>query len=406
MTPANATDVQRFSPQHSKLLQNSPSGLNLRTPSSFIPKIPQPQTNANLPNFSGLLNEGMSPLTPNIDVVRAQHLQAVNEASPGPGRYHHTLANISGKGSLAEAASVPGAHHLGESPLAHSGSPKNSNCRPYHHTLGNISGKGSVAETANIPDVYHLGRNQVANTGPYHHSLENISNKGSLAEAVSTPGAYHSGEGHLANSSGSKNQNLEPYHHTLANISGKGNLAEAASVSGAYHAGENHPASFSSPKNASSEPYHHTLANISGKGNFAEAFQIPGAYHSGENQLANSPNFKNPDSTSRAESNEGISSHKPSEYLPSQLKAYTERLGGQVDQNLEFSSDLSPNALIAQQMLSEALQPPSAINSSSIVGSSLDKQGLSYIRDKLHDKYSNKNDNQIPIVPGELEHLR
>ncbi|XP_008213365.1 uncharacterized protein LOC100120273 [Nasonia vitripennis] len=417
MTPANATDVQRFSPQHSKLLQNnSPAGLNLRTPSSFIPKIPQSQTNANLPNFSSLLNEGMSPLTPNIDVVRAQHLQAMNEPSPGPGRYHHTLAKISGKSNLAEAASVPGTYHLGKSPLANSAAPKNSNARPYHHTLENISGKGSLAETANIPAGYHLGGNQVANasspkdpnSGPYHHSLENISNKGSLAETASTPGAYYSGEGHLANSSGSNNQILGPYHHTLANISGKGNLAEAANVPGAYHAGENHPTSFSSPKNSSSGPYHHSLANISGKGNLAEASHVPGAYHLGTgSHVTNSANFKNPDPTLKAEFNQEIPSHMPNEHLPSQLKAYTEKMGGQVDQNLEFSSDLSPNALIAQQMLSEALQPPSAVNSSSIVGSSLDEQGLSYIRDKLHDKYSNKKDNQSPMVPavGELDHL-
>ncbi|XP_011874806.1 PREDICTED: uncharacterized protein LOC105565871 [Vollenhovia emeryi] len=45
-------------------------------------------------------------------------------------------------------------------------------------------------------------------------------------------------------------------------------------------------------------------------------------------------------------------------------------------------------ALIAESMLADALLPPSAIHANDIVGSTLDEKGLTFIREKLADKYN------------------
>ncbi|KAL7303017.1 hypothetical protein TKK_0004238 [Trichogramma kaykai] len=90
MTPANATDVQRNSPQHSQSLSNNNgAGLSLRTPSSFIPKVPYSSSQAKsnlLPNYAP--SEESRPIDPIKDAMRTTtHLPASHERSP-MGRYH------------------------------------------------------------------------------------------------------------------------------------------------------------------------------------------------------------------------------------------------------------------------------------------------------------------------------
>ncbi|KAH0549877.1 protein PF14_0175 [Cotesia glomerata] len=50
------------------------------------------------------------------------------------------------------------------------------------------------------------------------------------------------------------------------------------------------------------------------------------------------------------------------------------------------------NSILADKLLSEALLPPSAIHASDIIGSTLDKKELSFIREKLASKYCGKEE--------------
>lgn len=253
MTPANATDVQRFSPQHSQNLSNPKGELNLRTPSSFIPKVPYtqkvPQTKSSLPNSP---NERGAPLAYNTDSIRGQHTQLANQSNPILGQYHHALANVSNQASLAEAANVPGAYHLG-------------------------------SELPNSND--QSKRCQKHNPTPYELKYS-----------------------------------------------------------------------------------------------------------------------KNPASIINEECDQDCKAPQTSESLSNELRAHTEKIGAQTQENLEFSSALPSRALLAEQMLCEALLPPSAANAGNIVGSSLDEKGLLYIREKLSDKYGIQND-PVPLPSRELDHI-
>lgn len=108
MTPVNASDVQHFSPQHSQqqsLFANSK--LNLRTPSSFIPKSLENQTKSHLP-FDSV------PIAYKEDVVRSQQLLASQEKNPHhPARYHHVLKNIPTSTNTAQHDTVQGVYSKG-----------------------------------------------------------------------------------------------------------------------------------------------------------------------------------------------------------------------------------------------------------------------------------------------------
>lgn len=94
MTPANASDMQRFSPQHTS---NPTHGTNLRTPSSFLPKISPP-----LPHNSenGILSKIISSQTPNAECF--------SEFGAIPGRYHRALAKVGHESNVAETDPVMG----------------------------------------------------------------------------------------------------------------------------------------------------------------------------------------------------------------------------------------------------------------------------------------------------------
>ena len=323
MTPANATDVQRFSPQHSQQLSNPTGSLNLRTPSSFIPKVPQTHLKSNLPNQS--IDMTNVPSVSNIDVIRAQHLQAANEMNPRLGRYHHTLTNIPNDGNLVEGVNVPGAYHAGSQYLSNS-----------------VNEEKNVSKNNSTPSELKYSRN---------------------------PSNIASGE-YMQNGT----LQFGSYHRTLANIPNNSTIAEAASVPGALHTPGYGTSNLKKDKNLSNP----TPCEMQYSRN-------PGSIANEEFLHKNTPHLIN-------------------EPIAGKSKASAEKVGDQIEQNLEFSSDIPSNALLAEQMLSEALLPPSAVHANDIIGSSLDEKGLMYIREKLSDKYSNKN--ETPMVTRELDHIR
>jgi hypothetical protein len=251
MTPANATDVQQFSPQHSQHLSNPNRVLNLRTPSSFISKVPQSQTKSNLPFIPS--NDNF-PLPSNIEIVKTPHLQTANENQQKLGQYHYSLENISNHSNLAEATNVPGDYHLG------------TNLR-----------------NSNNQKMYIPKDNKTS------YELKHSKNPNSII-------------------------NEEYIHCDKAQEASKNIVIESG--------------------------------------------------------------------------------------------ACAQKSNNESEKNLEPLNDIRYNALLAEQMLFEALLPPSAANASNIVGSSLDEKELMYIREKLSNKYSNKNDYKNPAVLRELENIR
>lgn len=103
MTPANATDVQQLSPQHSQSLMNPNSKLNLRTPSSFIPKGFQVPFK---PNLTNPLNN-MNPTPSKTDVIKVQTQQAESETNPMLPQYQSSLENVTNSSHLAQTSTVP-----------------------------------------------------------------------------------------------------------------------------------------------------------------------------------------------------------------------------------------------------------------------------------------------------------
>lgn len=97
---------------------------------------------------------------------------------------------------------------------------------------------------------------------------------------------------------------------------------------------------------------------------------------------------------------------------------YTSRMGipskntlkNTLQESEEISKDIKPYVThsetseassIADSMLAEALLPPSAIHAKNIIGSTLDKKGLMFIREKLTNKY-NVTDNPVTHVTPQL----
>lgn len=140
MTPANATDVQQFSPQHKAGILSSGPGVNLRTPSSFINKTPstfqyssaeppplplseppildplplnlqsigadyRESSSESLPSrlqTSSILNKS---LPSNVEFVRTQMLESSLENTP-QGRYHRALINMANDSKFAKSETI------------------------------------------------------------------------------------------------------------------------------------------------------------------------------------------------------------------------------------------------------------------------------------------------------------
>ncbi|XP_011499777.1 PREDICTED: testin [Ceratosolen solmsi marchali] len=166
--------------------------------------------------------------------------------------------------------------------------------------------------------------------------------------------------------------------------------------------------------------YNYSLPNISNHSNFAEAINISRDYSlqanitnannkktylSKENKSCYELKYsKNPNSFVNEEYAK-YKAHKASKPILSDSRTQVENSSCQSEQNFKILSNLSSNTLFTKQILSEALLSPSSVNTSNIVGSSLDEKDLMYIREKPSSKYSNKNDYQNAVVSRELEHI-
>lgn len=144
MTPANASDVQTFSSQHSQENQlGSNTRLNLRTPGSFIPKSLQTLAKSHLAGDNASLEY-------REDLVKTQTLLASQEKNPHHNaRYHHVLKNIPNDSSVAEESNVKGNHHLGSE--LYNKSYDSSQKKPTFGEIINSKNVNSIANEENVP---------------------------------------------------------------------------------------------------------------------------------------------------------------------------------------------------------------------------------------------------------------
>ncbi|XP_033210834.1 uncharacterized protein LOC117168950 [Belonocnema kinseyi] len=167
--------------------------------------------------------------------------------------------------------------------------------------------------------------------------------------------------------------------------------------------------------------YHRALVNIPNDENFeksvpADALNIPLTTRPFTQLLrqhakALESNFSNPSNQPAGDStSQNIDPCQQSVSVPglqekndnSGIVAHLEGTG-RIDSRLEESRGLPHD--IAERLLSEAFLPPSAIHVNDIVASTLDERGLTFIRDKLNSKYSNKGDveHRGPFESREIE---
>ena len=99
MTPANATDVQSLSPQHSHQIFASPLA-NLRTPSSFIKKSSVGSTSY------------VNKITPtNLELIKIDQLNSTNEPISSA-KYHHIFTKDKVNFDVAKSADSANVHNL------------------------------------------------------------------------------------------------------------------------------------------------------------------------------------------------------------------------------------------------------------------------------------------------------
>lgn len=104
MTPASAADMNRFSPKHKQNQPETGHRLNLRTPSSFVPKTVGP---GNRGTSSALRDQSPSALARFESVRSPAFGNSMTENSP-QGRYHRALANVRNDGEITSSMAVRG----------------------------------------------------------------------------------------------------------------------------------------------------------------------------------------------------------------------------------------------------------------------------------------------------------
>ncbi|XP_023289548.1 uncharacterized protein LOC105701675 [Orussus abietinus] len=304
MTPINATDMQRFSPHHKA---NSPIGgqrANLRTPSSFLPKVPTLK--------SPLLEQNReSHATPvKVETVHGEIGECASGEKLRLGQYHPTLDKISNSGQRMESKLVDTLNQQFASPNRLTSSPS-------------VSKHLNQMETQGTQTPPRTGNHQLRYGTPQA--------EGMIESVVQNPKLYHE--------EGAVYTPLPSHSHSLPSRSS----ASSASLPSDVHPEEK----------------------------FLRNKQYP--------PKSSYPSQSVPINTELAESstdNHGIVPENVANISSVGYSLFTED-----DLNQEYSRS-------AELMLSEALLPPSAVNASDIVGSTLGKDKLMFIQEQLRSKYS------------------
>ncbi|CAB0038736.1 unnamed protein product [Trichogramma brassicae] len=294
MTPANATDVQRNSPQHSQSLSNNANngaGWNLRTPSSFIPKVPyssQAKSSNLLANYAP--SEENRPITPIKDAMRTTtHLQASHEQSP-MGRYHQHHGG-DGDRLQQQLDDVPRAAY-GRSAQAYGGA-----ASPSH--LEHVRNRAMMADQ-------DLARTGAAHHHQHHHptskahsdyvqaqidriaakqSGNNLENSSGLARVIRSethpldraspqPDAYRIYPGSFDDRSNVRNPDHGQRYEGGSNDNNSNNVQDPAVIHGALQHSSVYPSMSISSEEARLDP-----ERISGLSNKAENNRTTNAYH-------------------------------------------------------------------------------------------------------------------------------
>ena len=188
MTPANATDVQKLSPQKNQS-PISCGALHLRTPSSFISKVPYSKN-----NFQNVPAEENRSISPQLQRIETPQLLKADEKNVSLGRYHHILENIACEGNMAEASNIKTYKQSNVSENVNSSAtpiPGVSKIPPLMHpaVYGEISAPNvpifadkSVTSNLDKMSVHQLhATSEEPHSGIYHDTSENVTNDEGIA---------------------------------------------------------------------------------------------------------------------------------------------------------------------------------------------------------------------------------
>ncbi|XP_057332487.1 testin [Microplitis mediator] len=291
VTPANASEC--FTPKHKPSLINS-QPLNLRTPSSFIPKSMKSSYSTPLASQEEIYNPNLTfntsvndpEIAPRIlETLRGPLLGQITNDSHKMARYHHIIENMKNEGKVAAADSVSGNRNFALNISNITQLPHDEKCYP----IGSM--EQNLETINNNPDNEQIRTDTV----------------------VPTPSS-------IIDSIHSNNHNL-PLNFAQSNL--------------------------------------------------------------------HSDNYQK---------NENINKNKSqTEFNALDFPQWSTKLTTPSINSCESISQENKNSLLADKLLSDALLPPSAINSADIIGSTLDEKELSYIREKLSSKYSGKEEEPIDI---------
>ncbi|XP_015520382.1 uncharacterized protein LOC107224724 [Neodiprion lecontei] len=336
MTPANAADMQPMSPQRKpQVYVSTNDSSNLRTPSSFISKV------QGLPNLQGSQKQ-QAWLAANIKAIQAQISENAVSTAIHLGQYHPALDNISNTGQIVNSEVVNSNRHPAQQFANMSHITDNQQNKVL--TLKNPENVQYIPNFGKVhfqTEYSQIGEQFVPSTSPKKilpHDNSNIKNNARLDKSLHVPNQQ------IVNSS---------------------NLPTAWN------------ASHSSP--IQSGQYHNTSIPIS-------------------NTLEASVKSDSPEIVKQALSghNRHFRDHANSLHMGSASEletgaSHSEKLWdhNRVPQSDTYSDDIcSVNAQLAEQMLSDALLPPSAVHANEIIGSTLDRNKLKYIQEQLSAKYS------------------
>lgn len=394
MTPANATDMNRFSPKHKPTVPESHHSLNLRTPSSFVQKSSVPPSLSTSDAVNGIRNRGFespsrdrSPATmARTEIVCSPALGRSSHENSPHARYHHALSSVRNDAEVTNSQPVGGSinpplHFATSNRIADGAytslSGRNDSASARSDTLfasqnSDIATSGPISGSHN-PAVQFAAANMLADRDrPYEDGNRGLN--------YATSNTLNDDDQQLASSADSRLHS--------SRIAAE-NLATSSLISGTY-----------TPKSSVQQLTDRRICETSGA----------------DSDLAKNREIDNSLLADRKLQSTGI----PAEGLATSdpisgaynSKSSVQQLSDRrtcdtsgTDSDLARNREIE-NSLLADRMLNEALLPPSAIHAADIIGSTLDEKGLSFIREKLTSKYSAKDESvglQSPTRARELE---